>query len=136
MAMPTKLVVLFEGTGAANTNFDTGPVDTQDCDQVGYACVASAGITASSIVASGYLDAAGTKVVFSKTGTWSAGQNHAEAGIGPGSTHTSLGAPAVPTAVPPFVGVSASAAGVGVTVTVFIYGRRNHRGPDRSLNPD
>lgn len=136
MAMPSKYVIIAEVTGAVNTATTTGIINVSDYDYIGCAWSSDIVIAASTISIYGYLDVAGTKPVFIRGGTWTAGQNLAATGIGPGVTHTQNGAVAVPQAVPAAIQVVATAAGAGVTVSIRVYGRRKHRGPDVSITPD
>ena len=136
MSMPTKYVLLAEVTGAADAAVDTGIFDTQDCDHIGYVVRASAAITASTISVTGLLDSGGTKIAFNRGLTWTAGTADAAAGIGPGAAHAYSGAAAIAQVVPPYLRVQTTAAGAGIVVTIRVYGRRNHRGPDVSMNAD
>lgn len=135
--MPNKTVLLAEVVGGVNAAVDSGIVDTLDFDYLTYSYTASAPIVASSLTIEGWMDAGATKRVFFRGGGFNAGTTQAEAGIGPGASHQSAnGGTAVAQAVPARVRASATAGGAGVAITVRIYGKRSHRGPDVSLNPD
>lgn len=136
MSSPTVFELLQDVTGTANNPTSTGVLDVRDFDQIGYTVTASGAITASTITITGYADAAGANTLFSRGGAWTAATTYASAGVGPGNTYAIQGAVSIPTAVPAYLRIDTSAAGVGITVTIKVWGRRNHRGPDVSSNPD
>src|SRR5574341_1969300 len=134
MTMPSKVAVLYDQTSAANAALDTGVIDVSAYDAIGWYVFASAGITASTFTLfSGSL----ASVFNTNAAVLTAGQINWSGGFGLGSGSAIGGGMfTIQRALPPAVQFTLTAAGVGITLRLFVYGRRNHRGPDVSINPD
>jgi hypothetical protein len=134
MAMPSKVDLLFDGTGVANTDFDTGVLDVRDYDYVGFRFHFSGGITASSIIySSGHTPGA---VLGFKSGALTAAASNVGGGWGPGCSETQAGTLNTAEPLPAYIKLQATAPGVGITTRIVVYGRRNARGPEASLLAD
>lgn len=133
--MPSKAVVLFSGTSAANTAISSGTLDTSDYDALLVEVSPSGAPTGGNLSFfdlgfSGSVPVQVQAVLLTGSGmsaAWGMGASNA-----PNSRYIGgLDAP-----VPASTRIDLDALGIGVTGTLRVIGRRNFRGPDRSSNPD
>lgn len=133
--MPSKAVVLFSGTSAANTAISSGALDTSDFDALLIEIAPSAAPTGGNINFfdlgfSGSVPTQVQAVILTGSGmsaAWGMGASNS-----PNSRYIGgLDAP-----LPASTRIDLDALGVGVTGTLRVIGRRNFRGPDRASNPD
>jgi len=137
MSTPTKQVVLFEGTSAADTAFNTGTLNTTGYDAVFVEEQPSGAAAAASI----YLKDMGKGSVSTTVGvialSANADPNEIAWGIGVGTAAAAayyrggLSAP-----LPSSVRFDVGALGAGITCYLRVIGVRRHRGPDVSLTAD
>ena len=137
MAMPSKYELLFNAAGGDNAAFDTGQLDTREFDGVMYRVVLTGGVMPAGTTSAlnGY-DLDKTTVVLLQGGTPTTGVTDYAGSLGPGCTYARNAAPVVTGPVPAWLKITTPALGVGISVRIIVYGRRNHRGPDVSINAD
>ena len=91
MAMPSKVNVLYDQTSGADAALDTGLLDTEDYDYIGWHIVASGNITASTIAFYIGLTVAGPSI-WSGASALTAGQNLFIGAWGPGCSGPAVNA--------------------------------------------
>lgn len=131
MPRPSKAAVLFDGTSAANTAFDTGNLDTSDYDAVAIEVIPSAAAAASVLsfydtafsVATAIWTVATPATAAVKTSGWGT--------IAPDVTVGERLA-GMPAALPASVRIGIGALGAAVTARIRVVGRRSFKGVDGS----
>lgn len=137
MSMPTKYAKLHEQAGAANTAFVTPVLDTKDFDYLGYRVQLAGGVApAGQLVGLNAYDTDGTTAVQSAVGTIATGAGEFAAGIGPGCSGVNNISATFNAPLGAGFTISIPALGAGVSATLYVYGRRQHRGPNVHASAD
>lgn len=137
MAMPSRYELVASGSGGNNVLVDTGQLDVADFECLNFDVMLVGGVAPASLSNTMYMyDTAGTIRVMAKSWTITTGAGGFSGSAGPGAGGTNGGGTFWPGPLGAKFRLVYAAFGAGITSTWSVSGRRNHRGPDLSLDAD
>lgn len=131
---PTKAAILFDGTSAANTAFDSGNLDVTDYDSVLVEVIPSGAAGASTLSFYDTAFSTATAVYSIATGATAAVKTSGWGLIAPDTTVGERLA-GLPAPLPSNVRFGVGALGVGITARLRVIGRRNFKETVGPLDP-